>query len=169
MTATCFATLAACDSNDNGKNIGALKTEKKYLEESTVNSTLTEQDIIDSADDFYLTYQQYYIFHSNGTGEYVYNGIDYESGGYIVHAKYTIKFKYTYVDDDKSAIACFYDSLENNSTVIGDYNTGNPFPYSFNSWSRLITVSNDVLCLTGTGYTFYVNEDYAKKLTNFNK
>ena len=42
LTATCFATLAACDSNDNGKNIGALKTEKKYLEESTVNSTLTE-------------------------------------------------------------------------------------------------------------------------------
>ena len=170
LTVSGVTALAACD-NAGGKAISALQTEKKYLAESTVNSGLTEEDILAQPGE-YLTYQSYYVFHADGTCEYVCNKIDYRD--YNIHAKYTLHFKYTFVDEEKSAVACFYDRLDNQSIILKGYkdetdNEGIPYDYDFTDWSRLVTVSKNVLCVMGTGYTFYVNEDYVKQIPNFNK
>ena len=171
LIATSITALAACDKTGRSKNIGALQMEKKYLAEKTVNSNLTEEDILAQPGE-YLTYQSYYVFHADGTGEYVCNEIDYRD--YNIHAKYTLHFKYTFVDEEKSAVACFYDRLDNQSIILKGYkdetdNEGIPYDYDLTDWSRLVTVSKNVLCVTGTGYTFYVNEDYVKQIPNFNK
>ena len=154
LTVSGVTALAACD-NAGGKAISALQTEKKYLAESTVNSGLTEEDILAQPGE-YLTYHSYYVFHADGTGEYVCNKIDYRD--YNIHAKYTLH----------------YDRLDNQSIILKGYkdetdNEGIPYDYDFTDWSRLVTVSKNVLCVMGTGYTFYVNEDYVKQIPNFNK
>ena len=168
LIATSITALAACDKTGGSKNIGALQMEKKYLAEKTVNSGLTEEDILARPEE-YLTYQSYFIFHSNGTGEYVCNKVSYELGGYEVNAKYTIRFKYVYADDDKSAVACFYDGLDNRSIILSNNKKGETYNYDFADWSSLITVSKYVLCVTGAGYSFFINEDYVKQIPNFNK
>ncbi|MDE7454320.1 MAG: hypothetical protein K2M64_00630 [Clostridia bacterium] len=156
-------TLVACDDKSSN-DIGKLQINKKYIIKSTINSELTEQDIIDKSSQ-YLIYECYFIFYSDGTGIFVNNRITYQST--TVHCKYTLHFKYTYVNDDKSAVVCFYDSIEDNSTILS---TKNPYVYSLNDWTTLLTVSKNVICTAGTsGYTYYINEDYAKELSNLNK
>lgn len=177
LIATSITALVACDNAGGGKNISALQTEKKYHAESTVNSGLTEADILAQPGE-YLQYQSYYVFHANGTGEYICNKVtdDYYNNTLVkIHAKYTLRFKYTYVDDDKSAVVCFYDGLNNQSIIIENGykdetdNIGKPYDYDFTDWSKLVTVSKNVLCVTGTGYTFYINEEFVKQIPNFNK
>lgn len=162
ISAICIC--AACD-NKSDNDIGKLQMNKKYIAKSTINSELTEQDILDRSSE-YLTYEHYYIFYSDGTGICVYNDIDFHYN-IRVHRKYTLHFKYTYVDNDKSAVVCFYDSVDDTSTVVS---TNEPHAYPLKNWTTLLTVSQNVICTAGTsGYSYFVNEDYAKQLTHFNE
>lgn len=100
-----------------------------------------------------------YVFHANGTGEYTEH---YDNGDTVwgYHQHYVIHFKYTYVDGDKSSVACFYDSIERLEGDDGGYETDT-------TWSCLVTVSKNVLTTVGLGYTFWINEDYLKTIPHF--
>ena len=139
----CVFALSACEDKD----VSALAMDKRYISEDDVKKEYNQQ----------LSY----VFHSNGTGEYTrhYDYISiFEDGSSHLH--YKIHFKYTYVDSDKSAVVCFYDSIER---LDGDDGTMNP-----TNWSMLLTVSKNVLATAGSyGYGFWINEDYLKKIPNF--
>lgn len=159
-----FGAFTAC-GDKGGNDVSKLQMNKKYIAHATVNSTLTEQDIIDKSSQ-YLVYEHYYVFYSDGTGILVNNRITFGDSS-RVHCKYTLHFKYTYVDDDQSAVVCFYDSVENNSVVLS---TNEPYAYSLSGWTTLFTVSKNVICAAGTnGYSFFINEEYAKQLTHLNE
>ena len=102
--------------------------------------------------------QEYFIFYKNGTGAYHYY---YRYSSYDIASEYTIKFKYTYVDKDKSAVMCFYDSID------GSYSSS----FSYSTWTRLVTVSKNCLTSSSTSsISYYVNEKYVKEeLKNFGK
>lgn len=170
----CAAVFASCDSQ-NGLAFG-----KKYVNKNTIN-----KDDQNQAD--------YYVFNSDGTGTYYYKyatedfSYDADYSGIWTKTVYDYKFnfKYVFTDDEKSAIVCFYDGqLTDNSmkynakkdeqgNFVRDENgdrvyseEGTAFEYaSDTSWSVIITVSKNVLAGAGT----YVNEDYAKQLTEYNK
>jgi len=105
----------------------------------------------------------YVIFYSNGTGEYRVLDVDTDPRFTYDDEDYLIKFKYTFVDSDDSAVVCFYDSVE--------YGAKHGNPKISSTWTRLFTVSKNVLCYAGgSGYSFYINEDYLEStLTNFGK
>lgn len=145
----CTETNESGDEKESGKqseiNVSALTMEKHYYRETDIR--------LDKRDS--------YLFHANGTGEYEYH-YDYISE-YVwdsdVHQHYIIHFKYTYVDNDKSSVVCFYDSLEGLDGDDGSYiSTG---------WSELITVSQNVLMTVGSSYIFWINEDYLGEIPNF--
>lgn len=119
-------------------NDGKLAMDKRYIYEDDAKA--------DSAE------QRSYIFHSKGTGEFTYH---YDSGS--MHEHYVIHFKYTYADSDKSAVVCFYDSI---TRLDGDDGS-----YTLTNWSRLVTISKNVL-VTGAS-TYWINEDYLKTIPNF--
>ncbi|MCH5154104.1 MAG: hypothetical protein J1F71_02715 [Clostridiales bacterium] len=100
--------------------------------------------------------QSYVIFYKNNTGvyRYYYRGVS-------LSENYTLKFKYTYVDKDKSAVMCFYDSID------GSYSSS----FSFHTWTTIFTVSKNGLMATGAAKnTYFVNEKYLKQeLKNFGK
>ncbi len=106
---------------------------------------ICENDNIRSEDDYQKTYM---TFSKNGYGTYhFYYDSDYTN--YI--DDYTIKFKYSYLDDDKSTIACFYDSIsygEKNTAPKGDHS----------DWDGIITVSKNVLMSLSS--TKFINEEY---------
>lgn len=93
----------------------------------------------------------YLTFNKDGYG-YYHRYYRYDSFSNIT--EYTIKFKYTFVDSDKSTVACFYDSIsysDNHTSGTGNYD----------NWSGVYTVSKNVLMsLSGTTY---INENYLKK------
>lgn len=97
--------------------------------------------------------QSYVIFYKNNTGEYRYYG------GFLEY-DYTIKFKYTYVDKDKSAVMCFYDSIE-----------GKRISKDENTWTAVFTVSKNALMANGSAnYSYFINEKYLKEeLPNYGK
>lgn len=161
ITLLLASVICLCTACDN--DVGELQMNKKYLLKSSVNNELTEQEIVENWSSYTTkTCECYFMFYSDGTGIFVKN--DTYSN---IHRKYTVHFKYTYVDEDKSAVVCFYDSIEDNSVVIS---TGKPYEQDFTGWTTLLTVSKNVACSAGTsGYTFYLNEDYAKQLPNLNK
>lgn len=134
--------LSACGVNSG--NVAGLEMDKKYIYYDSVNEDKNE-------------YESYYIFYANGTGKrrcfkIVTSSVD----------DYTINFKYTFVDKDKSAVVCFYDSVD-----YGDKHNTSYKPSS--DWSVLLTVSKNVLCSAGIyGYSFYINENYLKTIPNFN-
>ncbi len=133
--------FTACDSTGGG----ALKMEKKYFHEDNVKKDAAEQ--------------VYYLFHADGTGEYYY----YYDSIYDGVTHYTMHFKYTYADSEKSAIVYFYDSV----TYADDHTAEK----SDKSYRRgLLTVSENVLASAGSsGYVFYVCEDYLKEIPNFDR
>lgn len=138
IIATLICSLAFTACNTDAK----LAMDKRYISESDVRKDAEKQ--------------VYYIFHSDGTGEYTYH-----YDGTYTHSHYILHFKYTYVDGDKSAVACFYDSIESLANDEG---------YKPVGWSELVTVSKNVLATVGTsGYVFWINEDYLEELTNFRK
>lgn len=124
--------LPACNTSSNS----VLQYDKKYIYDDFVGKSGEEC---------------YYIFYSNGTGVRRYF---HAYGTYCTD--YRLTFKYTYIDDDKEAITCFFDSVEygnkNDATISTD-------------WSALLTVSKNVLC---TGTSFYINEDFLNEIPNFN-
>ena len=144
----CSFTFVACSDNDVSASSDAatLVMDKHYINADYVNED-TEKQI-------------YYVFHADGTGEFIYH-YDFSGSYYESHYHYIIHFKYTYVDNDKSAVVCFYDSIER---LDGDDKT-----YNSTSWSSLVTVSKNVLTTVGSGYTFWISEDYLKNLTHFGK
>lgn len=139
-TLYCAFAFSAC-SNDS-----KLAMNKLYIRSSDVRLDADEQET--------------YIFHSNGTGEYTYHR-DYDSSNSSIHQHYTIHFKYTYVDKDKSAVMCFYDSIERLEGDDGSYTT--------TYWHSLVTISKNVLMTISTtvGYTYWINEDYLDDIPNY--
>ena len=133
----CFA-FAACSGD------GDLQMNARYIIEDDIN----EKD-----------YQQtYFEFFSDGTGVYRY----YYKGTSTLY-DYELTFKYTYADNDKSAVVCFYDSVV--------YGKDNITAKVSTEWMRLLTVSKNVLCYVSTsGYTYYINQNYLNStLQNFGK
>lgn len=152
----CAFGLTACGEKAN--TVGddaALVINKRYIREYDANNKeKSEQE----------SEQFYYVFYLNGTGELV-RHYDYNSSygdEYSDHFHYSVHFKYTYVDSDKSAVVCFYDSFERLEGDDGKASVSS-------DWSRLITVSKNLLATTGSGgYLFWINEDYLKTIPNFN-
>ncbi len=99
---------------------------------------------------------KYYRFNKNGTGEYYY----YNAYGEKIE-DYTIIFKYTVVDKDSEAVACFYDGIKygDKHNVEWDY-TNHP-----QKWSSLLTVSDDVLMTKGG--SLFIGENYLEEIPNF--
>lgn len=119
-------------------DVAALQFEVKYV--STVKETT------------------YFLFHKDGSGYFV-ERTESISSEYF---EYLIKFKYTYVDKDKSAIMCFFDEVvySPGATEAGLYIPSN--------WSALLTISKNVLCTTtSVGVAAFVNENYLDELPNF--
>lgn len=141
VTLCCAFAFTACGSD------AKLAMNKLYIRSSNVRLDADKQET--------------YIFHSDGTGEYTYH---YDrtttSGTYDEHNHYIIHFKYTYVDKDKSAVMCFYDSIER---LEGDDGS------SHTAWSKLVTISKNVLMTisTTTGYDYWINEDYLDEIPNY--
>lgn len=99
--------------------------------------------------------QTYLIFDSNGYGKYHY----YESPGY----DYTIKFKYTYLDKDESAVACFFDSI-----TYGEHHATTKDDDYYCDWSGIYTVSKNVI-MSSSGSKF-INKDYLNdEIKNYRK
>ena len=151
--------LAGCDSGSNGEggnsagssdsSKSVLQLEKRYLYAEDIGSNPT-----------------YYIFHADGTGEYVYH-YDYFSvdadhpSNNDIRRHYTVHFKYTYADVDNGSVVCFYDSVT--------YHAENREPEDVRAnWARYLSVSENVLVKEeSSGFLYYVNEDYARTLTNY--
>ena len=141
----CLVAFSACGSASQ------LRLDERYIHETSVGEAENKQE--------------YYIFHKDGTGEYYYH-YDYESSWseYDEHKHYAVKFKYTFVDNDKETIYCAYDGYVR---LAGHVGSGVPVS---TTWSRLITVSKNLIMSTsGSSINFYINENYAKELPNFNK
>ena len=138
--------LPACDkpSDDaSGAEVSDLQYAKKYIPKAHVNN---DTDC-------------YYMFLADGTGIYRYY-YKYEDALFDATDiyDYTVYFKYTYADNDKSAVVCLFDSVEYGSTDnMKDVKT---------NWSIMLTVSKNVLCTTSG--SFYINEDYLTEIPNFN-
>lgn len=135
----CFS-ISACNEEDYGE----LQMDVKYI--LTDHAAYVEKA------------QGYYLFKSNGTGEYKYYS-NYISDSYTI-VSYKIHFKYTYIGSDKEAVACYYDSLEicddNNKTISEK-----------SDWNVILTVSKNVLMNT-KGDT-YTNKNFLDTLPNYAK
>lgn len=139
----CIFAFSACSGAT------ALRYEQKYIAEDSVGK---DENM-----------QVYYIFHKDGTGEY-YHHYDYVSdfnSDYNEHKHYCVSFKFTFLDEEKETIYCAYDGFKR----LG----GNEGTNADTSWSRLITVSKNVIMSTsGAGMTFYINENYLEEIPKFN-
>ena len=129
--------LCACGEGDSPSAGGGLVFDKKY-----VSGAFGEDR------------ENYLLFRSDGTGDYVRNSE-------TVDEHYTIHFKWFYADGDESAVMCFYDSVE-----YGEDHTGSTIR---NSTHYLVTVSERVCTSSNTSSTCYINEDYVGKLENYGK
>ena len=142
----CFGVLFALSACGGS----SLQMNKKYIDEEYVKDAEAQQS--------------YYLFRSDGTGIYkCYYDYDspYDPSNDFT-MDYTVTFKYVYVDNQREAVVCFYDSVEYGEVDTGDYNRVE------SDWSVLLTVSRNVLCSAGTGgYTFYINEDYLDEIPDF--
>ena len=133
----CGLALTACNGG------GKLQMNKKYILSYDVNNAASSQS--------------YFIFKHNGTGQYYSHNESWKNTHYVIN------FKYTWVDDEKSAVMCFYDSHQALDGDNGEHS------YVSSRWSMLLTVSKNVLMHVGTsGYTFYINKNYLKTISNFN-
>ena len=132
----CAFSMFGCTNSQPSTEM-SLVMNKRYILENDVRKDAEEQS--------------YYIFYSDGTAKHV----------FAVYRE-IMYLKYTYVDDDKSAVVCFFDYMENfDGELVTD---------AFTGYTELITVSKNVLSTVSTyGYTFWINEDYLKEIPNFRK
>ena len=141
----CVFGLAGCkdeQASPAGEDMG-LVMGKRYIYEYMLSANSTEE--------------RAFIFSADGTGKYVYK---YESENEINNSHYEIYFKYTYTDDFKSEVICFFDGYKRL-----DGKTNAPCQ---TSWSIMIAVSKNVLMSVGSsGYSYYINEDYVATIPNF--
>ncbi len=133
--------LSACD-DDEKENFG-LQMGVKYIYRSCVNSDDTIKE-------------NYYVFHSDGTGEYVQKYM----GSYSRLNHYTIGFKYTFVDNEKSTVVCFYDFIKYEEDHIADKN-------SQTHWVMTIGVSKNVLIALDSASSMYISEKYIQSIPNY--
>lgn len=159
-----FAVLVSCGKEEST----GLVFGKKYIYEEAINSNKAARRF-DS-----------FIFYDDGTGIFHCKNINYDYDKVAYSYNYKIKFRYVFVDDDKSGVVCFYDELLTNDSSIYYYSYDDEkneiledsiekIEFSEYDWSVLLSVSENVLVLTTTYIGIFVNEDYADKLTNFNK
>ena len=123
----CFTLLFAFTACNN--NDGDLQYGVKYT-----RNRLDEND------------PDYYVFDKNGTGEY-----HYKSGAGIC----IIHFKYTFLDNDKSTVICYYNGFENTSTSSTDTTSNN-------GWCKRFLVSKNTILepIGNDAYAYYINENY---------
>ena len=103
----------------------------------------------------------YFVFYDNGTGIYHH----YASYSYYTD-QYTVKFKYTYLDSDKSTVMCYYDDI-----TFGDEHNSSTSKSKYNDWSNMVAVSkNTLMRTTSTSIGYFVNENYLNnEIPNFAK
>lgn len=101
----------------------------------------------------------YFIFYDNNRGIYHYYSA-------FNQYEYTIKFKYTFVDKDKSTVMCYYDDM-----TFGDLHQWSTDKSKYSDWYNMVTVSkNTLMRTTGTSIGYFVNENYLKnEIPNFAK
>lgn len=154
MLVLCFACgafgLVACD--DDKADYTELAIGVKYY---------ASNDCIRSENEYEKTFV---VFAKNNTG--VYHRYYFHEGFYYdTCTEYTIKFKYTYVDEDKSAVVCFFDEIE-----IGQHNTED-LSSAIDRWTATFTVSANVLkgdSIIDSMPTYFINANYLnKELTNY--
>lgn len=152
----CCLAFAAFGLTACGDDYDELATGTKYYAYSTDFYTENEYE------------KTYVIFSNNNTGVYHYY---YQGFGYTETEEYTIKFKYTYVDDDKSAVVCFFNGFE-----IGEHNKSTSIKWdNFNKWTTTFTVSQNVLMPAYSTKSsdismYYINANYIKsELSKYGK
>lgn len=144
VAAFSVCSLSACDKDED--DLG-LKMGVRYIRSNLVNAG-------NDAEEHYL------VFHSNGTGEYVYKHTYSYYAGETSRYNYTITFKYTYTDAEKSTVVCFYDSISYGE----DHNQSKN---SRADWSMTIGVSKNVLIALDSASSMYINENYIKNIPNY--
>lgn len=140
VLALCFMPalgLVAC-----GDDFGEIEFKTKYVRE---NKHMRSDDY----------HQTYYLFYEDGTG--VYHRYDEITVSATSIIEYSISFKYTYLDSDKSAVRCYFDSVK-----LGDKNTWSVDADDLDDWASTLTVSKNVL-MTSQGVSF-INADYMKNV-----
>ncbi len=135
----CLLVFSACGSDTE------LQMNTRYIHEAHTRDSLEQQ--------------RYLLFTSDGVGIYHY----YDESTYSGITDYTVTFKYSFADSDKSAVICFFDSVK-----FGEKHTGSK---DFSTdWNWLLTVSGNVLASAGSyGYTFYISENYLPQIPNYGK
>lgn len=167
LVATSLVALAACEDKKNDDYV--IEYGKKYILSSDLRAKVTEQ--------------HYFIFYRNNTCKYHYYSTVKTPDNEVLKFDYTADYIFTFVDNDNSSVAFFYDNITDHSTytdVTGlTCNLKESLYWKNNSHlyvdylpdtdqCGLITVSKNVLCTVGSnGYAFFVNEDYVSKLPNF--
>lgn len=167
------ALLAVASCGKNGEY--GLVYEKKYVYANHVNQGIEEGSKAEGHK------YKYYLFHKDGTLKYHEESTETKQTGWDdtndepitakYYVKYDVYYKYTFVDDDRSAVFITFDRFEDNTTDEKGTSISckEVISYFYYPKERLITVSKNVLCYVNSGYSFYINEDYVKQIPNYNK
>ena len=175
MTATLLvcALLAVASCGKDGEY--GLVYEKKYVDSDCVYQKTEEGS---KAEEHRYGY---YLFHKDGTLKYHVESTETKQTGWDdatqspitakYYVKYDVYYKYTFVDDDHSAVFITFDRFEDNTTDEKGTSISceEVISYFYYPKERLITVSKNVLCYVSSSYSFYINEDYVKQIPNYNK
>lgn len=136
MFLVCFAAvLLLCACGKGGTSAGDLVMDKMYFSNASENGR-----------------QNYFIFHSDGTGEYSRYYIP--TPPYIQH--YVVRFKYFYADKDGNSVACFFDGVE----YSGDHKGADVYDDTV----YLLTVTEHII-ISSMGN--FINEDDLDKLPKY--
>ena len=135
ILALCLTSLFALTACNNGSGDGDLQYGVKY--------SYYQLD-----DD---THIYYYTFNNDGTGIQRRKDSSYD---------YILYFKYTFADNDKSAIACYFDKIEKSANT-----SLNPYAPD-SSWHEMLLVSKNTVA-SSSSYAFFVNEDYLSEIPNY--
>ena len=86
----------------------------------------------------------------------------YSDFGITEISDYTITFKYSFTDSQKSKVACFFDSVA--------YSADDTEKDDCDGWHGIYEIGDGmILCLGMYGYITYVGENYLKRIPNFGK
>lgn len=113
----------------------------------------------------------YYIFYSNGTCmRYSQSGHTSYLDGYVKEVEYKTYYKYTYLDEQKTGVMCFFDSIKttyyNSDGSIYHIDT-EPSSAEQKEYS-VLSVSKNILMSSGLySSSYYINENYIKEIPNF--
>lgn len=113
---------------------------------------------------------EYYIFYADGTCmSYSQSGSTY-IGEYTKQVEYRTYYKYTYVDEQKTGIMCFFDSKSNtyfNNDGSVDRVDTTPTSNQQKQY-QIFSISKNILINAGAyGTYYYINENYVDEIPNF--